>query len=99
MSIRLAGTVARRLPVGGYRRGFVTATARRSFGLPLLSARRGRGLLSTAAKDAVNKVNTEGAKTRFGWFRRLADNLWFRRGLRAFRVGVVSFGLYQIGYV
>jgi hypothetical protein len=96
MSIRLAGAVARH-SVGGNRRGL----ARRSFGLTPLSARRSRGLFSTAAKntDAVNIVSAEGAKTRLGWLHRLAANLWFRRGLRAFRVGVVSFGLYKIGYV
>ena len=98
MSIRLAGELAQ-LPLRGYRRGLVLAAA------PPLRARHGRSFFTLAAKDSAHKVKhdaeqaTNCAKSGRGRFQRLVANLWFRRGLRGFRVGVLSFGLYRIGYV
>ena len=71
--------------------------SRRSLGLPRLSFRTSHNLFATSAKDGSHNMNHDSSQSRFGWILRLQSNLWFRRSLRAFRVGIVSFGLYKVG--
>ena len=65
--------------------------------LRLRGVRRGRRVSSANRINRSNGLAHEGQEMRRSWVQWFASNMWFRRGLRALRIGVVSFGLYRIG--